>query len=244
MSLDMECANRNFFFVFSSNTSTFRNAQQECRNLGGSLAVNLDEDDYSLLSSCRHSKVEYWIGLLNRPRVCRYRNEEDQYQWVNSSACSSARPLVIQPQPNNRRCQAVKIAFPTVEQKLPLAYETACDSWFRYICQIPKSKIEQKPSTRVQKSFTPPSFGAATTPNSSLKISSPTLNVAALVGGVLGLVCLILLLAVIYQCFCKTKRSKETSKPVDHQCVVSSVNKSTSLPMRSPSQKSCHIYCT
>jgi len=214
--------------------------------IGGSLATELDEDSYRLLNSCCNSQHQYWIGLLNKPNSCKDAGIGQNYQWLKRKDCKSAYPLQLVAQPNNQRCQGITVHVTTPNQFYPKAYEIDCSTPNRYICQLPvfspanpytrsTSLPANKPTNLIP--------GAVTSNNESILLhQEPSLNVAAIVGGVLGLLFLFILFVFIYRCFTKQKNLK--SKKDNEKYFVDSVSKQKPLPIRSPSQKSCHIYCT
>ena len=236
-----DCTDGNSLFVFSTKRETFEDAYLECQRKGGGLATKLDEESYALLNSCCNSQYQYWIGLLNSPDSCADQN----YQWVMNQDCVSADPLIIATQPNNQECQGVTIAVTTLNQRIPTAYETDCTSPHRYICKIPLSRTEEKLPFPLVPTIKPKVLitDAVTSTNlTSSNSSTASLNVAALVGGVLGFLLLFILFLFIYCRFCKNKKRK--SKETKKRLFMHSASKPRCLPERSASQKSNHIYCT
>lgn len=124
----------NDYFSFAENQTTFYDAKQQCISRGGTLAVNLTQEEYRLFKRCCASTMKYWIGLIDN-NICR--SSRKPYQWIGSTNCRSARPLqMIVEQRNPNQCQAVTITLDISNSELPLAARINCNSRKSYVCRF------------------------------------------------------------------------------------------------------------
>ena len=143
------CTHDRSSFIFSRRPATFQEAQNYCKQDGGTLARNLDLSSYAaLLECCSADQSIYWIGLENvASSKCDNRNSPG-FQWIGSRTCSDGSPLNIEARHvNNKECMAVTIHLrpSDTNRNVPSARVENCNSNnYYYICQTAKRNRNPK----------------------------------------------------------------------------------------------------
>ena len=146
-----KCAHDGSIFTFSRHPASFQEAQNRCKQNGGTLAQNLDLSSYAkLLKCCSAGRLSYWIGLQN-VAASKCRRNRPGFQWIGSRTCSDGSPLNIGARHvNNKECLAVTIQTrpSDTNRNVPSARVENCHANYNYyICQTAKQNRNPKTTT-------------------------------------------------------------------------------------------------
>ena len=152
MSYETRCQHGDIFFILVERPERFLTAINKCKQKNGTLVEHIDAAGYQIISNCKNSLKEYWIGLIYNQNFCHH-DPNKTFSWFTerSQTCRSPSPLTISNPIRSRSCQAVTIRPVSTNITTPFARVYPCDIPKSFICQIknPAQSVTTPTITRI-----------------------------------------------------------------------------------------------
>ena len=204
MSCDFPCPSeeRNYNYVFNIGHKTLEEANNSCKEQGGTLASGLMRPEYSILYTCCTKVQKFRIGLIAENSTCNKNNFP--FHWIgNSEVCLDKGFLNVET-PTRTACQSVSLdfTFRSRDEEFFNASLNDCNKSLPFICQLPKRQ-QSRPMPNATELVASTAIAGTTPKPGSAHI------ISAIAGASVGFFLILLLLLIL---FIRRYRRFRTSK--------------------------------